>query len=188
MFKLIELKNGQIQVSDEALLVKPIRDLYKEDRTKGHDHFLSEMSYLYFMCDPRSDYSYITDLNERAAVVIEQEGLPKNFKPSPKLSLAMAQYEKLTVTTSSLLLADMRFGIDKIRRFFRDFDFEHDVDDSGRPKYTLSSISTTLRQMLPMITELSKAEAALKQELAEVTRTKGGDMNNSIFEDGVDNE
>ena len=52
MFKLIELKNGQIQVSDEALLVKPIRDLYKEDRTKGHDHFLSEMSYLYFMCDP----------------------------------------------------------------------------------------------------------------------------------------
>ena len=60
--KLIEYKDYRIVISDEALLVKPIRDLFNEDDSPEKEFFLEQMSYLYFMVDPRSTYNYITDL------------------------------------------------------------------------------------------------------------------------------
>ena len=59
--KLIEYSNYQIKVADEAFLVKPIRTLFNKDKSKTKDNFWSQMSYMYFLVDPRSSYMYIVD-------------------------------------------------------------------------------------------------------------------------------
>ena len=64
--KLIEYKDYKIVVSDEALLVKPIRDLFNKDTSENKEKFMQQMSYMYFMIDPRSTYNYIIDDNERS--------------------------------------------------------------------------------------------------------------------------
>ena len=75
--KLIEYSNYQIKVADEAFLVKPIRTLFNKDKSKTKDNFWSQMSYMYFLVDPRSSYMYIVDEEERAKEIIKQEGLPE---------------------------------------------------------------------------------------------------------------
>ena len=71
--KLLNFDNYQLKIADEALLVRPIRELYRKDKSKDKENFYEQMSYLYFMVDPRSTYGYIIDDALRAKAIIEQE-------------------------------------------------------------------------------------------------------------------
>ena len=111
---IVEYENYQIQPTQEALLIGPIRKLYNADKTKTKEKFLQLMSVLYFYVDPRSSYSYITDDQERLKEIIIQEGLPKDFKIDKILQEAIDIYKKHTITSSYLLLQDTKIAIDKV--------------------------------------------------------------------------
>ena len=85
--KLLNIENYQVKVADEALLVKPIRDLFNADKSKTKEKFYTECSIIFFMADPRSSYGYIVNDNERFEAIRTQEGLPKNYKISPELQI-----------------------------------------------------------------------------------------------------
>ena len=181
--KLVEYKDYRIVISDEAFLVKPIRELYEADTSAGKEYFLEQMSYLYFMVDPRSTYSYITDLEERAKAIIAQEGLAPTFSPSPQLLEAMEWYKKHTITTSTLLLEDTRLAIDKLRKFLRDIDLSA-LDDKGKPIYQPSTIATTIKQIPQLAKDLMETEKIVEKEIQEQGRARGGNQKH-LFEDGV---
>ena len=121
------------------------------DKSKTKEKFLQLMSVLYFYTDPRSSYSYITDDQERLKEIIIQEGLPNDFKIDKVLQEAIDIYKKHIITSSYLLLQDTKIAIDKIREFLRNVDLT-DLDDKGKPKYTISSITQAIKQ----IPQLSK--------------------------------
>jgi hypothetical protein len=86
---IIEYNNYTIEPTQEAFLIKPIRDLFNKDKSKTKEKFLQQMSVLYFYADPRSTYNYIIDDEERMQAIIEQEGLPKDFKITEDLNKAL---------------------------------------------------------------------------------------------------
>lgn len=182
---LIKYENYQLTIADEALLVKPFRVLFNRDKSSKKERFMSEMSYVFFMCDPRSNYNYITDLGERAATIIEQEGLSKTFKPSKELEEAMEWYRKLTKTTSAGLLEDTRVAVDKIRDFLRNIDFSL-TDKNKKPIYTINSVTTAVRQIPQLSKDIMEAEHAIAKELDEITRAKGGNESKNVYEDGFE--
>lgn len=180
--KLIEYKDYRIVISDEAFLIKPIRELHEADTSAGKEYFLEQMSYLYFMVDPRSTYSYITDLEERSQTIIAQEGLAPTFSPSPQLLEAMEWYKKHTITTSTLLLEDARLAIDKLRKFLRDIDLS--ALDKGKPIYQPSTIATTIKQIPQLAKDLMETEKIVEKEIQEKGRARGGNQKH-LFEDGI---
>ena len=112
--KLIRLEDFQIKVADEALLVKPIRKLFHQDRSQGKEQFFKQMSVLFFMYSPASNYSYILDEKDRLKEILSQEGIT-DWKPSADFKAAVEVYKKLVKTTSSELLEDTREIIEKLR-------------------------------------------------------------------------
>lgn len=182
--KLIEFIDYEIKISDEALLVKPIRQLYNKDRSKSKELFLTQMSLLYFYTDPRSNYNYITDDKERLAAIIDQEGLPKDFKISKELQEAINVYSKLTQTSSSLLLQDSRLAIDKVREFLKTIDLKM-TDDKGKPVYTINSVTTALKQIPQLAKDLVEAEKAVARDIEESGRARGKQGEKSLMDDGV---
>ena len=182
--KLIEYINFEIKISDEALLVKPIRLLYNKDRSKNKEQFIRQMSYLYFYADPRSSYNYITNDEERSKAIIAQEGLPKDFKPSEGLEKAISIYRQLTTTTSLLLLQDTRIAVDKVRDFLRNVDLNL-LDDKGKPVYTINSITATIKQIPQLAKDLAEAEKLVTKEIEEQGRARGSQGNKTLMDDGV---
>ncbi len=180
--KLLEFKDYRLNISDEAFLVKPIRRLFNADRSVNKENFFKQMSYLYFMIDPRSDYSYIIDDDERAQAIIEQEGLESKFKPSKELLEAMEIYRKLTTTSSTMLLQDTRIAVDKVRQFLRDVDLNA-TDDKGRPIYTVSSVTTAIKQIPQLAKDLMETEKLVTKEIEEQGRARGGNEKKKLFED-----
>jgi len=171
--KLIKVENFSIQVADEAMLVKPIRKLYNQDRSSSKEQFFKQISYLYFMIDPRSTYSYILDMNERAKTIIEQEGLPKDFTPSPLLKEAMEVYKKHTVTPSQELLNAALKAAHTVSEFLKKPDILEQEDDKGKPKYQISSITSTLKNVEGIVNSIQSLQKKVEEELTENDKARG---------------
>lgn len=170
--KLIKYEDYQIKLADEAFLIRPIRRLFNADRSERKEQFWRQMSYLYFMSDPRSTYSYILDNNDRSKAIIEQEGLPADFKPSEFLLEAMEIYEKHTMTVSQKLLSDALVAADTVGTFLRTVDLTEE-DDKGRPKYQVSQITAALKNLEGIINTIQTLQKKVEQEIVDNGKARG---------------
>jgi len=170
--KLIEFDGQDFKIADEALLVRPIRELFQKDKSKKKEEFWRQISYLWFMCDPRSTYMYLVDEDARAKEIKIQEGLGDDWEPSALLKEAMDIYRKQVVTTASILLESMRKGIDQLKKFFSEFDL-FAVDKSGKPIYQVSTMTGALKQIPELAKALVDAEKALAKDFATDESARG---------------
>ena len=183
--KLIKYEDYQIKLADEAFLIRPIRRLFNADRSERKEQFWRQISYMYFMCSPASTYSYILDMEERSKTIIEQEGLPADFKPSEFLIEAMQIYRQHTVTVSQKLLSDALIAADKVGRFLREVDLTEE-DDKGRPKYQVSNITAALKNVEPIISTLQNLKKKVEQELEESEGKARGAQELTVGDIGLD--
>jgi hypothetical protein len=171
--RLINYDGLEFTIADEALLIRPIRELFLKDKTKKKEEFWKQISYLWFMCDPRSTYMYITDEAARAVEVKKQEGLGEDWMPSELLEEAMDIYKKQTITTASLLLEGMRKGIENVRKFLAEVDLFAVDDKTQKPLYQVSTITSALKQVPELAKALVDAEKALAQDFATEDKARG---------------
>ena len=184
MAHIIEFDNYNINLTEEAALIKPIRDIWNADKSKNKEKALQQLSVIYFLTDPRSSYKYILNEDERLKDIISQEGLPKDFKIDHKLELAMEEYKKHIITTSFLLLQDTKMAVDKVREFLRKVNLNL-LDDKGKPVYTINSITTTIKQIPQLAKDLVEAERTITKEIEEQGRARGGNEALTLFDNGI---
>ena len=170
--KLIKYEDYQIKIADEAFLVRPFRRLFHADRSERKEQFFKQMAFVYFMINPASSYSYILDLDERAAEIIKQEGLPEDFRPSEMLREAMEVYRKMTITPSQELLQSALIGAKKVGDFLRTVDLT-ETDDKGKPKYQVSTITSALKDVEKIVSTLQSLQKKVEQELEESGKARG---------------
>jgi len=145
---------------------------------------IQEFGFIYFFCDPRSDYMFLVDEDTRFEKIVEQEGLPKDWKPDELLDKAIEVYKYLTTSPSSLLLQDTRELIDKLRQQLKEIDLTK-TDSNGKPIYTLNTITTTIKQIPALIKDLNEAEKTISSEIEENAKMRGNGIK-KLLEDGLD--
>lgn len=181
--KLLKYEGYKITIAPEALALVPFKKIWNRDRTINKDKAISEISYIYFMVDPRSDYQYLVDAEERSKAIIEDTGMPSNWKPDKLINEAMEFYGKFK-PTAALLLEDTRYAVEKLRKLLRDIDLE-EKDDKGKPVYTLNTITATIKQVPSLAKDLDEAEKALANEMRNSGRMRG-QGEKTIMEDSLD--
>ena len=178
--KLFKYEGYKITISEEALLLRPFKAIWKRDKTQNKEKALMELGFIYFFCDIRSDYQYIVDEDARRESIKEGEGLPKNWEPDAAVKEAMEFYNTFK-PTSALLLEDTRFAVDKLRKLLREIDLNQ-TDDKGKPIYTLNTITATIKQVPSLVRDLDEAERSIAKEIAQSDKARGA-QTKSIYED-----
>lgn len=163
--RLLAYEGFKVVIAPEALALKPFRTLWTRDRSRNKDKAIAELSYIYFFSDPRSEYQYILDADDRDAAVKEGLGLPAKWKPDKEIVAAMELYGSFT-TTAALLLQDTRYAVDKLRTLLRDIDLSA-ADKHGKPIYTLNVITATIKQVPSLVRDLDDAEKQLNEQLKD---------------------
>ena len=174
--KLFNRKNFQLEIEPITFTIGAFKALEKRDTTKNKANLEKELAFIYFVYDPRSDLQYIVDEQERMLRVKELIGLDAKFKVDAILQRAIDVYISMTETTSSLLIKDLKVGVDKLRGYLR----EAEVDAETFDKYTKA-----LKELIPLSMKLSEAERTVIKEVEEISNSRG-DKAMSILDGGFD--
>lgn len=180
--KLVRIVNYKLEIEEELLLLKPFKELYKADKSKEKSKFFDFLTIVYYTYDPRSDYNYITNEEERLKEVCVSNGLdvPKfNQKELDCIEL----YKQLTTTISSALLKSTRVAIGKVQEFLENLDM-YATDDKGKPLYGINTVTSAIKQIPSLVKEVLEAEKVVAKEIEESGRARGGN-NKKLFEDGI---
>jgi hypothetical protein len=181
--KLFKYEGYRVVISEEALMLKPFKKIWDRDKHEDKRDALNELAFIYFYVDPRSDYQYITIPESRMEAIKEGEGLPSDWKPDKDLLAAINFYETFK-PMSALLLDDSRKMINKLRDYINDIDF-NEKDDKGKPIYTMSSITSTIKQIPELTKTLNEAERLVNQEMLEAAKARGS-VELTIFDADLD--
>lgn len=179
--KLFKFEGYKLTVSEEALLLTPFKAIWKRDKSVNKSKAMMELGFIYFFCDVRSDYQYITDEEERKKAIKEGEGMPKDWQPDNIILSAIEFYNSFK-SSSELLLEDTRYAVDKLRRFLR-YDVDLSLtDDKGKPIYTINSVTSAINQIPVLIKNLDEAERSIAREIAQSDKVRGT-QTKSMYED-----
>lgn len=179
MLKLFKYEGYKIVISEEAFALKPFRQIWQRDKTINKEKAIIELGFIYFFCDPRSDYQFLVDDNERLEAIKEGEGLPAKWEPDKVIKEAMDFYMSFK-PISALLLEDTRFMVNKYRKRLRSQEFD---DLEVRE---LKEVGALIKQIPSLVKDLDEAEKALNSEMRNSGKMRG-QGEKTIFEDGLNN-
>lgn len=173
--KLFKYEGFEVRVAPEALTLKPFKKLWDRDKSKTKEKAITELSFLYFYCDPRSDYQYITDEEDRLEAVKQGEGLPEDWKPDATLRAAIDFYSSFD-SSAAILLRAAQEGVEKVQKLLKDLT----PDDTKSLKEYLIAM-----KMIPEVATMIKdASKAINEEM-EYGEAKGS-IEKTLFDDGLD--
>ena len=177
MIKLFKYEGYKIVISEEAFALKPFRQIWQRDKTINKDKAIMELGFIYFFCDPRSDYQYLVDDKERMEAIKDGEGLPPKWTPDRIVTEAMEFYKSFK-PISALLLEDTRFMVDKYRKRLKAQEFDElEIKD-------LKEAGTLIKQIPSLVKDLDEAEKALASEIRNAGKMRGSGEK-TIFEDDL---
>ena len=180
--KLVRITNYKLEVEDELLLLKPFKELYKADKTKDKSKFFDFLTIVYYTYDPRSDYNYITNEQERLKEVCGSNGLVVPSYTVKELE-CIELYKQLTTTISSSLLKSTRIAIGKVQEFLENLDM-YEKDEKGKPIFAINTVTSAIKQIPSLVKEVVEAEKLVSKEIEEAGRARGGN-NKKLMEDGI---
>lgn len=174
--KLFLRKDFRLVVEPIVFTIGAFKKLDVRDRTIGKTQLEKELAFIYFVYDPRSDLQFIVDEQERIERVKELIGFDSKFKIDSILQKAIDVYISMTETASSLLIKDLKVGVDKLRTYLKD----SSVNDETFDKYTRA-----LTALIPLSQKISEAERIVIKEVEEISNARG-DKAISILDSGFD--
>lgn len=180
--KLVRIINYKLEVEDEILLLKPFKEVYKADKTKDKSKFMDFLTIVYFTYDPRSDYSYLVNENDRLKEVCESNGFDVPKFTAKELE-CIELYKKLTTTISVELLKSTKLAISKVQQYLENLDM-YATDDKGKLINSISTVTSAIKQIPALVKEVTEAEKTVTKEIAEAGRARGGNSK-KLFEDGL---
>lgn len=180
MIKLFKLDDYEVVVEPEAIMLKPFKVLWDRDKSKDKTIAKQEFAFIFFVADPRSDYQYIIDREERERQVILALGMPNKWKADKKVYDAMEFYESFKPVSAGLL-EDTRVAINKLREMLRNINLD-ERDKNDKPVHTLSSITQTIKQIPALVRDLDEAERTLSKDILAEAKARGSQQK-ALFED-----
>ena len=169
---LFDLKNGNIVLNPDSLVLPGFREIWKKDKTKGKDKATREISFVFFMCDYNSPYA-VYPSHKRRDVIVRDFMKDEKWKETPEVLAAIERYTQFQETHTMRLMRAAKGAADKLAGYFENIDFLK-VDDNGKPIYTAKDVAYNLEKVGSIVDSLDKLETRIKKEVKTDARIRGG--------------
>lgn len=152
--KILDLKEGKVIVSAEALNVPEFNAIYMRDLSKTKGTALAEISYVYYLCDFNSPYAnYSTD--KKAEMLGEDLFKDPKYVPDQRVKDAINKYKILQETPMSRLLQAVEDKTDELANF---------LNGTKLDISTLKDVMAIMEKASPLIAKAGELRAAVEKE------------------------
>ena len=161
--RILDLKDGKVIVSAEALNVPEFNALYLRDLTKTKAQALAELSYVFYISDPNSPYANYSD-DKKARMLGEDMFKDQKYKPDQRVIDAITKYKLLQETPISRLLKAVEAKTDELAEF---------LNNTPLTSATLKEILAVMEKATPLVTKAGELRAAAEKEQKVRGRVRG---------------
>lgn len=187
--KLFEVKNWELQVSEEAWGFVPFKKILSRDRTKDKSKAFKEMFFIWNYSDIKSDYLYITDKQIRAEEIRKDIGLPKGWKIDKVMDDAIKFYEERSKTIIEELYEGALISASAVTDYLKNTKILlAERDTSNKPIYQLTAIVNGIKSVKIIMRDLKAVYAEVVKEKSDVEDREKGNKTFNTFEDGINFE
>lgn len=174
--KLFSYKGYKFTFSEEAYQLKPFKRIIDRDKSPEKEIALAELSFIYFYCDPRSDYMIYADKEERIKQIKIGQDMNEAWMPDGVVLDAIEFYESF-VPLSVTVLKSARKMAASLQALVDELNL-NDRDENGRLKLKAKEVKDWLdvaKQIPEVVKSLDEAEKTVAKDIAEQqARVKGG--------------
>ncbi len=174
---LIVWKENRIEISPEAYAIKVFRNIWNADRSQGKEKATMILGTLYFMYDPRSEYQFEVEEEERLKKIREETGLPANWKPDKQFNDAVPVYKYLTNTTSAQTLNNNRKTLKKVDEYLDNVSINDD---------NITKVIKAISDKNDLAVAIAKAEKEIYKDVEEFSSKMRGKGRKTIGDTGLD--
>lgn len=172
-----------LKIDPAAYALKQFKEIWDRDKSSNKRQALSELAYIYYMQDYKSDFYEISDLNERSEQIIMNLDFGNKINPDDEvIKEAMEFYAKTSKTKTMLLLEDAYGSIDKLRDYFKNVDLEA-VDGNGKLLHDSTKLMNNISKLADLVDGLQKLEFLVRKEQQADGKLRAG-REKGMFEDG----
>jgi hypothetical protein len=170
--KIFNLKNFNIVVDAEALLVPEFKELWDRDKSKNKEKAYNELSYVYMVSDNNSPYSNMP--KERREKDVKRDILKnEKYKLDTDILKAVDKYKLLSETPTQRLFNSVQNKIDDIADY---------LDKTHADEKTMSAILQAIEKVSKLVANYDTIKNAVENEKSK-GETRRGQKTTRLFED-----
>jgi hypothetical protein len=174
---------GLPQIDPIVYELKPFKALVTRDKSKNKERAKSELAFIWFWCDYKSDFSTEPDESKKLFEITNVLTLPPSWKVDALVEKAIDFYKELTSTTTTVLLEQTKKTIKKLSVFLEGIDFDK-TDNSGKPVYDMKKVVDTTTQIPKLLATLKEIEIKVREEQEQLEKSIRGGKLLEAWEDG----
>lgn len=180
LFVLDEKYN--LEIDPIAYELTPFKIIWDRDKSVNKRQAKSELAYIYYMQDYKSDFYEISNSEERSTQVLRNLDLGEKLDPKdPVIEKALEFYAERSKTKTMLLLEDVYMSIDKLRGYFKEVDLTI-VDGNGKLVHDSAKFMNNVSKLGDMVDGLQKLEYQVRKEQQADSKLRAG-RDKGLFED-----
>lgn len=152
MSNLLRIEKDKVIPSPFLLTIKEFKKIW--DRNKDKDKAATDLAYVYFRADYKSEY--ISEGPNRAAAIGGDLYDNPKFEPDKDLQAAIDKYIQLQRTPSMRVLESTREALNSIIYYFNSLKI-NECDSDSEKKTKLAEVSANAKDILGMIKQIEPA-------------------------------
>ena len=163
-----EIVDGKVIIPPSSLTIPELKNLWDRDKKKSKQTAYMELTYVYHMSDPKSEYADFSAEHKESTItadIIKEDG----WKPDEVVQEAITKYKKLLETASLRFLNSQEAFLDKVTTRTNDLETEDLEDDK-----TLTAMLNASEKASKLIMLLPKLKEAVVKEQSATQKIRGG--------------
>jgi hypothetical protein len=167
MKNLLEIHKDVLTISPEALMIQEFKTIWNRDKSKSKDKAKKELAYVYHTIDYQSVYrNYHVDTRE-SKIRLDVMG-KREWEPDEKIQQAQLKYAELQTTLSMQILMDIERGINKLRTYFINANFDEDEDGRAAKNFIAN-----VKEMGNLVKGVKALKEEVEKELTDAMQLRG---------------
>lgn len=182
--KLFQMKNWVLTLDEEVWGLRPFKALLDRDKTKDKVLANSEMLFIWYYTDIKSNFLMLPKGERVEAIKKEIEGLPEKWTIDDKVEEALEFYKSNSETVVQQLYKQAVKAANDVGDFLEKTNvLLNERDKADKPIYKIKDITSGLKDVKIIMKNLKEAEKEVIKETEDNEgRTKGSRKFNT-FED-----
>ena len=183
--RLFEMKDWNLHVDEYAWGISAFKKLLDRDKSKNKETAIKELTFVYFFCDIKSNYQYITNEDERIEEIRKDIGLPKSWKYDAAVKEAVRVYlERSQTVIEKLYMQSLKAAQDVGNYLEHTEELLAERDGNGKVVTDIAKITGSLEKVPKIMAMLKAAYKEVVQEQKDNQGKQKGSKEFNTFEDG----